>query len=262
MKSKILLIMVIGLFLVSSAAMADYVVGTGAATFQNYPVDLQQNGVPYWDGNSSDFGSPGTIGNYLTKTDAFAGSGLSLSLVTPQWWGNANGTADPNMYFQEKGGGPGTAAQTVLMKIEVAGQSGTNSFGYYKVGSEGTRTELFNGPAGVGASTNFTVNLGDQYGFYLQTSDNTIYYMDSTYSGNPTADKGNQHFAIFRDFSTYPGKFFIGCEDLPFSGSDLDYQDMIVMLSPAGGGSVPLPPSAILLGSGLLGLVALRWSRR
>ena len=67
--------MFIGVFLVSSAAIADFVVGTGSNTWQPYPADVQQNNHPYWDGNSSDYGTAGTVGNYLTKTGAFSSTG-------------------------------------------------------------------------------------------------------------------------------------------------------------------------------------------
>ncbi len=48
------------------------------------------------------------------------------------------------------------------------------------------------------------------------------------------------------------------CDDL---GVDADYNDMVVKVESIHS-AVPIPPTALLLGSGLLGLVGLGWRRR
>jgi len=56
-----------------------------------------------------------------------------------------------------------------------------------------------------------------------------------------------QHFAIFEEAA---GTYWIGMEDLK-SGSDYDYNDMIVKVSSV---SVPEPVTLLLLGFSLVGI--------
>jgi len=68
----------------------------------------------------------------------------------------------------------------------------------------------------------------------------------------------SSNFAFFRN-ANISGTWWFGVEDLPVgSGSDNDYNDMVVKVSTV----VPLPPTLMLLGSGMLGLAVLGWRRR
>lgn len=287
MKWKILLTLVAALAIMASGAYADTLVGAGGG-WQTY-VPPDQNNTPYWDGNSSDNDStpqtklqPATIGNFLTKTDWFAATGggaayntYSPGLTTPNWWGNGN-AAVANMYFTPV---PLDSGSKVKILVEVAGYASTNTFGWYLQAdvaggiTAAERHELFPGSAGPGTGAVEFIPGGD-YGFYIGVGDKyttgpkagtqpIYYYMDSLY--NSSGDTTAQHFAVFRPLANdiYSNSFFIGAEDLPWCNSDKDFQDMVVKITPSSGsGLVPLPPSALLLGSGLLGLLILRRSKR
>lgn len=214
------------LVLVSTTAFADTVVSTvgsngGWRTWM--ASDVNENGSPYWDGNSSDSGQPYTIGNYLTNTGGFSGNNVPGAIP---YWGTASGGYDP---FEMQVSG----SSNVALKIEIAGYSGSNIFGYKD--SSGFH-DLFLGAAGAGASATFTPT--SNYIFYLTSPDGTFY---SDMSNN----NSYQHFAIFKEAD---GVYWMGMEDLA-SGSDMDYNDMVVKIS-----QVPEPSTLLLLGLGLVGL--------
>jgi hypothetical protein len=91
-----------------------------------------ENGQPYWDGNTWDFGTPGSVGSWLSNTGAF-GSGSGPGVRYP-FWGNSytaasdtGGTPRPDIFFRGNGG-------TVTFKAEFTafdGHSGPapNRFG-------------------------------------------------------------------------------------------------------------------------------------
>ena len=254
MKWKIWLAVLAALAIMASASFADTLTG-GSGGFQAYQIP-NQDGTPYWDGISWDAGTAATVGNFLTTTGWFSTNQNTFSpgLTNPQWWGNNDGTAATTMSFTPT---PNSGATTTIL-VEVAGYAGTNTFGWY-LSSDHVRHELFTGSNAAPNSNNFTPS--GAYGFYIGVG-GTYYYMDSA---SNSADQNQQHFAIFRPLvgDSYANSFFIGAEDLPIGSGDKDFQDMIVRVSPAGGsGHVPLPPSALLLGSGLLGLLALGRRRR
>jgi hypothetical protein len=269
MKWKILLTLVAALSIMASGVYADTLVGS-SGTWQAY-VTPNQNNKPYWDGNSSDASTSATVGDFLTNTGYFHNNLLypSPGLTDPQWWGNAittnssgketgGGTAAATMYFQPTTTSGGDIA-TLL--VEVAGYASTNTFGWYLTTTPSDRHQIFPGSAGAGTVSAVFTPTGN-YGFYIGVgsgANQTYYYMTSS---NNVADKNIQHFAVFRPSDT-GNIFYIGIEDLPWCSSDKDFQDMVVRVTPAGGGNeVPLPPSALLLGSGLLGLLIMRRSKR
>jgi hypothetical protein len=100
------------------------------------------------------------------------------------------------------------------------------------------------------------VALTGNFGLYGISGDGNTYYSQS---GLNAVDSTQQHFALFQDKNAL-GVFYAGFEDLSGSGGDEklgDFNDLVIQFTP-----VPVPPSVLLMGSGLLGLVGLGWRRR
>jgi len=213
---------------------ADTVTGSASAGFQTWgTTDLGANGVPYWDGASSD-GSGKNVGYWLTNSGAFSGTAGPGAIP---YWGFSTGAADTNFYFTSSGG-----TNLAALQIEIAGNAGSNKFGWYELSNGNIATHLlFDGPAGAGATATFAPT--GNYGFYLETANNGTFYTQSTLYGS---DKGNQHFALFQGNNA----FWLGIEDLPFASSDKDYNDMIIKITSTG---VPEPFTLLFLGACLVG---------
>jgi hypothetical protein len=231
--------------LIATQGSAFTVTGSAGAGWQNWTTDsINENGFPYWDGNSADYGSAGNIGNYLTSTGAFTGAGANVG--TLPYWGTSTGGFDTSFAF----GNPWATQGTATLMLEVAGYSNQNTFGWYTVDA-GTinLNQLFSGSASPPATLSFTP--GEVFGFYITTPQNYTYFTQSAYnrvtSTGASADTAFQHFALFQQ---QPNTYWLGIEDL-FGGGDRDYNDMVVKLTYV---PVPEPRTMILLGIGLLGL--------
>ena len=179
--------------------------------------------------------------------------------------------------------GAGSSATIVL---EIAGNAGANTFGFYDPSSPGTtQAQLFNGPAAAGSKVYLKFS-GNQlqssldnliwanvakggfssttFGMYLSGPGGT-FFSDGAGSQNLVAYQGfdGRTITIGANPEAWDANsYVIGWEDLPLSQSDLDYQDMVLLVSEV----VPVPePTTIIAGALLLlplGASTLRVLRR
>ena len=244
MRARILGIALLVALLSCTAALADIVTSsTSGADWQTWAIaDLNNNGNPYWDGASNDAAND-NVGDCIANTGNCHMPGAPG--VIP-YWGLTSGAADPSFYLTQS-----VPTSNAALKIEIAGNASINQFGWYDTSNPGTLNLIFAGAAGAGASAIFTPSA--TYGFWFTGTQGTYY----TQSSSLGADPGFQHFAIFQGSMT-PGRevYWLGMEDLNYnySGSDNDFQDMIVQVSAVPDGGVTL----MLLGGALVGLETLR----
>src|SRR5574337_256527 len=239
-------------------------------------------------GGSATQGSPTCIAK--TSTD---GGGKDLnSLVGPggsmvQGTGIDvyNGQYVPSSYWEI--GATGGSVNTIM--LEIAGNKNINSFGIYDPTDKTNTLQLFSGPdsagdtatlkyigGGVfkaapfgGSITSKTFGAGALFGYYLDTPYGS-FYSDASMNGagGATYPSGMPHMVayqggngtkigvngVFGDFLN--NEVLLAWEDQPFSGSDLDYNDFMVLVESVH--SVPEPKILGMFGLGalLIGLFA------
>ncbi len=235
-----LLVMAVCIFPV--AMMANTIAGNGSLSTNNAssvawsPSDA---GGTYFSNVSAD-GSMRNVGWCIAGGGNcnFAGQpGTALP-----FYQNGTGGAVTDIHFVPSG-----TTLSATLQIEIAGLAATNSFGYYLLSNPGTLIPLISGSSPLGTTVFFTP--AGAYGLYLQNTTTGALYLSQALAAGDT-DPGNQHFAVFGTGTS--GPFWVGMEDLPFSVSDQDFNDMLVSIS-----EVPEPGSMALLGSSLLGLAGL-----
>jgi hypothetical protein len=245
--------------LLSSVALGDTIVGGGAAGWQSFSAaDVNNNGTPYWDNVSSDGAGVRNAGSFLTASGFYTG-GTNYLGSSPQYWGNADGTADPNFYFIN------SSQHNLQLLLEAASNFNINRFGWYKLnanGTPGTRYQIFGGANDVGDTASITIPAGTKFGFYLGRGSTLSprFYTQSSF--NTPAESGN-NFSLFRDKDD-PNCYFFGIEDLTSAeikgreGTYGDFNDMVIKVQAV----VPLPASVILMISGLACLCGLKKYRK
>jgi hypothetical protein len=215
--------------LLISAASGSSITGSAGADWRLWSV-ATEDGAPYWDQASLD-GAYKNIGYCLTGT---GNCGMEAPYPgTVPYWGTAAGAYDPSFYWTTT-----NATESAALRIEIAGLSGSNEFGWYDTTAPDVLHLIFAGPDAAGAAASFLPSAS--FGLYLK-ADGKIFRTQS----EAGSDAGNQHFAVFGE----PGgdAYWIGMEDLPFSNSDRDYNDMVVRIE-----AVPEPATFLLMGVALL----------
>ena len=238
---KILLIVSVGILISSPLALAD-TISPGGGSWITMPVP-NQDGTPFWDNPSMDNTPPGNVGYVLPGLGGFPGSG-------GQYLSNSGGVVN-NVTFNGVSGG-----QSEALLLEIAGNAGSNALYAYNVAAPGQTTLIFSGPTGGGTALQINIPYA-QYGLLLIGPGGTFY---SGNTNGAVSSDTTSNFAFFRD-PAQAGVWWIGIEDLTTCATGIeglgDYNDMIVKVS-----SVPIPPTALLLGTGLLGIVGLGWGRK
>jgi hypothetical protein len=238
-------------------------------------VTAEGNGGQFWDNPSNDATDQCNVGFWLQTTD----------------WGDMDcggtysGTGGPGkLSFFAAAGNPSTPVgwimeatntqQATTLRVEVAGQAGSNVLGWYTANNDGTviadQGIIFNGaatPGGAGDSVDIPIAAGTRFGFYLCPAGNCA---NAFLSGAAVTNAGGNtgRFALFSEnpaAPTHPDadivKYWVGVEDLlkPVSGEGVygDYNDMIFSVE-----VVPEPAFLGVLGIGLAGLAVQTWRRR
>lgn len=272
MRRLVMLAALAGLALVVSSAHALTLEPASTGVSWEGAWSANEDGDPYWDGNSIDYSQPGNIGNFIAGTGAFAGHPQSPNNPSMPYLKGTGANAGANgmpidVYFQT-GAQPNWAA----IKIEVAGLSNYNYFGIYKqgelpsslnellttppgtLGSSGKSMLLFRGVDGPGQTITFLAPWSD-FGFYLatesQTNSGTVeraFFSES--SLNSGTELNLQHFAFFH---AGPSAYYVGAEDKPLGSSDRDYNDIVVYVA-----AVPDASTWMLFLSGIPAVLAIR----
>jgi len=276
--SKILLLCAVLLFTTSFAALGNIVVSNPANTGQWYNMIAPNNNNTdaFWDNPSNDGGAC-NVGYWLNSANWNSYGSSNCSSDT--WKTNGQGPGQSNLQFFAATSGADTpigwymevtGPNAVSLQLEVAGNSGSNAFGFYKLDGSGNIVGLTQLIApginpNTGSVVSINANPGEFIGFYIcpgvnpttpgtcnLTSGAGAFLSGTAYTGNVSGSAGK--LALFREINPVGGvqqAFWIGAEDKANTGGEGvgDYNDMLVRLT-----VVPEPGFYGLLSLGIGGL--------
>ena len=165
-----------------------------------------------------------------------------------------------------------TGSSSVTVVDAVAGAASVNIFGIYDLADPTQKIPILTGASG-GATSTINSPWGT-FGFYLI---NPI--LDYTWYSNPSLNGGQAHVVTYQgqgetlNLGSDPNNpvgsillgsnsYLLGWEDSDFNNSDLDYNDLIVVVSNVQPASVPDDSATVgLLGMAMVGLVFLQKAR-
>jgi hypothetical protein len=153
----------------------------------------------------------------------------------------------------------------VSMVVEVAGSAAVNTFGIYNLADPSQKTEVFAGAATGGATTTI-ISPYATFGFYLiNNALNFTWYSDRSLNGGQAhvvTYQGKGETLTLGDVGSPPAgsvvwdsnTYLMAWEDQDLNNSDLDYNDMVVLVSDI----QPVPDNFTtvgLLGMAIMGLI-------
>jgi hypothetical protein len=227
--------------------------------------------------------APASLGNTL---DSLSKEGTNVTTAFTSAYDIANDQWNLDEMWALSGSGVGSA---VLM-FELAGDPTANTFGIYDLNNIGTTLEIFSGSdsstsGGLSGTSSATTALSSgfigsdlyfytdltgfsdktifsssTFGFYLKTNSTTFYSQAAlnangddqlaTYRGNDSLQIDGNNNGVYGTLTS--NNFVLAWEDIQYSTSDKDFNDMVVMIESIT--PVPAPGALALLGLGLFGL--------